>query len=353
MKTYKFLFICLISPWLTSAALHADSLLFSHTENPHVVVHNRVLARVNDKPITVLDLMKKMDMLFLKQFPEYTSSPAARCQYYQVNWPHVMRELIDKELILADAQESKLPISSGDVRQEMEILFGPNIIANLDKIGLSFDEAFKIVQGDLLIRRMMSYRVNNKALRSVTPQILREAYEEFAKTNIKQETWHYQVVTIRNNEATLGAETAQQAFQLLTEEKIDLADLDKILKEKGAFATSSLSVSEPFYHTEKDLSDVIKHILIDMTPESYSHPAAQKSRTDKSTVFRIVYLIEKVPGGTIPYSEIENQLKDELYGAAMAKESEAYLKKLHDHYDIHVDDIEALLPADFQPFTLK
>src|SRR5262249_17801417 len=147
-------------------------------DKAHIVVNNRILARINEKAISVVDLMKKLDVLFYREFPQYTSSKVARYQFYQANWKNVLQELIDKELILADAEENKLPISSGDVRQEMEQLFGPNIIANLDKVGLSFDDAWKIVQGDITIRRMMYMRVNAKAMRQVTPQDVWAAYEE-------------------------------------------------------------------------------------------------------------------------------------------------------------------------------
>lgn len=347
---FIFLTLCCLPE---SSTLFADSPLFGGESNQQILVNNRVLAHVNNKPITVLDVMKKMDMLFLKQYPEYTSSPQARFQYYQVNWKHALQELIDKELILADAEENKITISAGDVRQEMENLFGPNIIVNLDKIGLSMDEAFKIIQGDLTLRRMMGIRVNSKALRSITPQQIREAYEDFAKKNIKQDTWHYQVVTIRNNDTAAGEATANLCYEMLTSNKTTLADLNKKAKEKDGLSKSSISVSEAIYHTEADISDAIKPALKELTPGKYSKPIAQKSRTDKSTLFRILYLQEKVPGGAVTYSEIENQLQEELFDKAMSKESEAYLKKLHVHHAIPDDYIEDTIPADFQPFVIK
>lgn len=318
-----------------------------------IVVNNRVLAYINGKPITVIDLMKKMDMQFLRQFPEFTSSSPARYQYYLVNWRHVLQELIDKQLVLADAEEMKVPLSAGDVRQEMEELFGPNIIENLDKIGLSFDEAFKIVQGDILIRRMMMHRVNSKAFRFLTPQAIRTAYEDFSKKNVKQETWHYQVVTIRNLSTTLGENTSQNAYKLLTEEQVSLQDLIKTLQEKEMIQKSRITVSEPFYHIESELSDFVKNSLKEMAPNTYSKPVMQKSRTDKNMLYRIIYLQEKVPGGAIPFAEIENQLKDQLYEKAVAKESEAYLKKLHGHYFIKDTYISDNVPESFQPFELK
>lgn len=351
MKIY--LSICLFFSLSVSPLAGVDNFLFGKSDNAHIEVNNRVLAYVNSKAITVVDVMKKMDMLFLKQFPEYTGIPQARFQYYQINWKSVLQELIDKELILADALENKIPLTAGDVRQEMESLFGPNIIANLDKIGLTLDEAFKIVQGDLLIRRTMMIRVNSKAMRSVTPQIIRESYNEFAAKNIKKETWRYQVVTIRNPDSALGAETAHIGHKLLTEDKVSLDELQDSLKDLDVIGKSSISISEPLYHTEADMAEQIKATVKEMETGDISQPLIQKSRTDKSSVFRIVVLLKKVPAGAVPYFEIENQIKNDLYDKAISRDSEAYLKKLRTHYAISDTYISEMVSEDFQPFFLK
>lgn len=331
----------------------ADPFLFGKSDNAHIEVNNRVLAYVNGKAITVVDVMKKMDMVFFKHFPEYTSSPHARFQYYQINWKSTLQELIDKELILADALENKVPLTQGDVRQEMETLFGPNIIANLDKIDLTLDEAFKIVQGDLLLQRTMMIRVNSKAMRSVTPIVIREAYNEYAAKNVKEEAWHYQVATIRNPDSSSGAETANLSHKMLTEDKIELDALPKALKASDALGKSVVTISDPLYHTQGEMADMIKTTLCPMEPGDISQPIAQKSRTDKSTVFRIIVLKEKVPAGAVPYSEIENQIKNSLYDKAITKESEAYLKRLRTHYAIQDSYINEMVPEDFKPFSIK
>lgn len=318
-----------------------------------IVVNNRVLAHVNGKAITVMDVMKRMDMLFLKQFPEYTSSPQARFQFYQANWRQMLQELIDKELILADAEENKVPLSSGDVRQEMEKMFGPNIIANLDKIGLSFDEAFKIIQGDIKLRRMMMIRVNSKVMRAVTPQVIREAYDEFADNNMKKETWHYQVATIRNNDPKAAKKAADEAYAILQRGNILLIELPKAMKDGNLLEKSTLSISEPLYHTEDDVAEAIKEGLKNMSPGTYSEPLFQKSRADKSHVYRIIYLIEQLPGGKVSYAEIENQIKDELYDKRMGIESDLYIKKLRDKYPVDTVDVDGNLSEAYQPFLLK
>jgi len=64
-----------------------------------VVVDNRVLATVRDQIITVVDVTKKMDMIFCQQFPQYKGMPEARYEFYRVNWRRIFQELVDRQLI--------------------------------------------------------------------------------------------------------------------------------------------------------------------------------------------------------------------------------------------------------------
>lgn len=331
----------------------ADPFLLAQQENAHIIVNNRILAKVNEKAISVVDLMKKLDVLFYREFPQYTSSTVARFQFYQANWKGVLQELIDKELILADAEENKLPISSGDVRQEMEHLFGPNIIANLDKIGLSFEDAWKIVLGDITIRRMMYLRVNSKATRQVTPQDVLQAYEEHIKPIVRPDEWTYQVISIRSKNEENGAIAANLAYDLIAEGKTPITELSKAIIQLPDGTNAQISVSDEFHHVDKEVSESYKASLSELSNNSFSRPIAQKSRLDKSTVFRIFYLKEHLIAAPISLQESENRVKDKLIEIAAAKESDKYLNKLRKHFDIKADDIKQITAGDFQPFLLK
>src|SRR6202035_4022048 len=94
MKKYS-LFISALLTLAMPTQGSCDSLFFG--QEAQILVNNRILAKVNGKAISVIDLMKKLDMLFYRQFPEYTSSMQARFQFYQANWKHVFQELLDKE----------------------------------------------------------------------------------------------------------------------------------------------------------------------------------------------------------------------------------------------------------------
>ena len=137
---------------------------------PKIIINNRVLATVNGNPISVLDLMKKMDLMFYQQHSELLDSVSMRYQFYMASWKEVLKSMIDRELIMLDAQSQNMPVTSGDVREEIEEIFGPDVLENLDQAGLTYAEVTKLIHSDILIRRMLNYSVNMKALKQVTPE---------------------------------------------------------------------------------------------------------------------------------------------------------------------------------------
>jgi len=318
---------------------------------PHIFVKNRILSQVNGKAISVIDVTKKLDLLFYRQFPQYASSVEARFQFYEINWKPVWNELVEKELILAEAAEHHIEITKGDVRQEMEMVFGSNIIANLDKAGLTYEEAWEMIKEELTIRRMLSIRVNSLAFNSVTPKDVRSAYEEHIKEHTRLNAWRYQVISIRGKDPSACEQAASDAYQLL--ETCPAEELEGRLKEASKIGKDiTLTISNDYEHDENHVSEAYKTILCTLEPETFSSPIPQKSRTDQSTVFRIFYLKEMTPGGTIPYHEIENKLKDSLIEKMIEQESEKYIARLRQHFDIQNVDEYQMIPDDFQPFAL-
>lgn len=334
---------------------HANGAIIGAPPEQEIIVNNRILAKANGKAISVIDVMKKMDMQFYRQYPQYASSAAARYQFYQANWKRVLSELIDKELIVADSEEGKMTVSAGDVRQEMESMFGPNIIANLDKAGLTFDEASQMVLADIIIRRMMYFRVQSKAIAQATPQKIKEFYDVFAKSNIRDNEWVYRVITIRHRDASKAAETANIVRGMLTDGTVGIDDLSEKWKtdHSAAQRAPTVNVSEEFHTKELELSDSFRTSLVQLSPESYSVPVTQKSRSDNSTVVRIFYLKAMNPGGPVPFSEVAAKIKDKLIDDAMDKETKTYLNKLRQHFDVHEEMTKDVLNSDFQPFILK
>ncbi len=327
-----------------------DTSLLSPSKQPtHIEFNNSILARVNGKPITLYDVIKKLDMIFYQQFPQYRDILDAKYQYYTINWKHVLNELIDKELVLADAEEVSFSVPTGEIRQEMENLFGPNIVATLDELGLSYDEAWNILKGDLTIRRMVYLRINPAAQRAMTPQAVRKAYETYAVENRLPERWKYRLISFRDSDNSRAAEGANLAHHLLTEENIPLYNLVAELTKRGVQKETVVSVSEQFLQAPKEVSEMNRDLLASLDAGKYSQPVAQKSKATKSTIFRIFYMEEKLPEGAEPLDKVENIIKERIFNEITGKESEAYFNRLHKHFAVQ----QFVTKEDYQPFVLR
>lgn len=352
----KMIFFALCLLLSSLSGLQADPVLNKTQEEGKIIVRNRVLANINGKPITTYDVMKKMDILFYREFPQYITIIPARFQFYQVNWRSVLDDLINKELVLADAQDHKMEVTSGDIRQEMETSFGPNIIENLDKVGMSFDEAAKIIESELMIRRIVGARVHAKAVRTVTPTKVQQAYEKFVRDpkNASLTEWRYQVVNINDRNSKKAEEASKEAYRLIVEEKVPLNQLADKLKEANVLGPKTkITVSEEITNNEGELSDSYKKILTPLAANTVSQPSAQKSRTTRAMVYRIFYVHDRKEGGVPPFADMENKLRERLLNELVDKETEKYLTKLRLHYRVRDSDIDANIPKTYQPFGLQ
>lgn len=106
-----------------------------------------------------------MDMVLHQNYPQHAESVPARFQFYTSSWRSVFMEMVDMELILADAKDKEIKLTDGDVREEIENRFGPNVLQTLDGLRLSYDDAWKMIKNDLLMQRMVWFLFSRKRCR--------------------------------------------------------------------------------------------------------------------------------------------------------------------------------------------
>ncbi len=348
--------VCIGIAISAAQSLDAAPALFggSSEEKRTIAVNNRILAKVHGKVISVVDVQKKLDVVFYRHFPEYATSPSMRYQFYLVNWRPILNELIDKELVLADARENKLEVTRGEVRQEVESIFGPNIMASLYEVGLTYEEAREMLQGDLMIRRMMMQRVNLKALRRITPSEVKKAYLEHIQKNRIPTEWVYQVITVRHANPVKGLASATILRDLLSSQQSTLEELAKNYPNIEAIdPETKVTFSEEFKQTENEASEAYKETLASLESNSFSQPIAQQSRNKSETVHRIFYLKEQKLGGIIPFTEAENEIHSKLVNEAIAVETQAYLERMRKQAGLTKEQLLRLVPHDFEPFVLR
>ncbi len=311
---------------------------FSDTQQ--IAVQNSILAKVNGNTISVLDVKKKMDMVFHKNYPQFANSPQARFQFYDSSWRHVLMEMIDQQLMLTEAESKQIPLNDGEIRQEMETRFGPNIMLTLDKIGLSYDEAWKMIKDELIVQRMTWWFIHAKAIHQVTPQDIRQAYRIHLKEHPSFDELKYRVIVIRGENAE---ERANQMHKLLTENTLTTGFSLSLIQE----IDPTVQVSAEFTAKDKELSDTHKNALSSLTPGTYSAPIFQKNKTDHQSIARIFFLSEKTNHPAPAFENMSYDLRNELIQKAVAQESSAYLEKLRKSYPFDEN-----IPKDLHPFSL-
>lgn len=322
--------------------------------NAQIAVNNRVLAKINGKAFSVIDLMKKMELVFYREYPEYADSAEAKIQFFKSQWKYVLDELIDAELILASSKEMNMSVSDGDVRQEIERIFGPNVVDNIDKLGMSYEEVFKMLASDITVQRMTYSMAQMQAMNKIGPSDVRASYEQFCKENPIEEEWSYRVITLKGSHKDNLELTAELCHALLEQKSSTLDELSTFLEDKQLISKEiNVSVSEPFIRQAKTVSTAHKEILTSLTPETFSKPIFSESTGQKKQLSAKIFYIEKYQApGVHPLKEVEARLKNKLLEKAIDEETVAYRQKLRKRFGIEPDFLAKKLPINFEPFIL-
>lgn len=358
----KKIFLSLLVP---SACLFAQSILpsslgfpgstFSKSEKlSRILVENRVLTRVNSQAISVIDVMKKMDMDFYIDFPHLMDSEVARYQFYRARWKAQLERMVESELILEDAKSHKIEVTKGDTREEIESRYGPEVIVNLDKIGLTYDEAWEVVEKDILVQRMTQGHLYLRGVMNISPEDLLKAYQEHIQTNRKPDFWKYYMISFTGPNALEDAQMAQDLLLKLQSQSKNFKSLSiRFENEFQDFANKKITISNPFQLSSEQVSESHRELLSSMTPETFSAPFKETSRATQKPVYRIFFLEEFTPGGKVELAEVEDKLIMKLKQNRIEEEYLAYVTMLKERYGITSQSIFDSIPSDFEPFTLK
>jgi hypothetical protein len=305
-----------------------------------ISIQNRVLLKIKGKAVTVMDIVRKLDFLFYRQYPEHVDSIVARYQFYSLAWRNALEAVIDDYLISADAEEKKVSVQDGEIREELEKVFGPNVVLSLDKMGLALPEAIELMRTELIVQRMTSAMVRSKAFSEVHPQLIRERYEQMVRENPPQSIWHYQVLTLKGTEAPASA---QEAARLFHDEKFPLSLIAPQLMQAGAEA----NLSELYVRTTPELSASHKEILSTLKSEAISPPIQRKES------YQIFYLklYEEAKPKTL--KEMEEEIHALLTQEASIRFNKAYREKLRKQYGLTETYLKERLPEEFEPFLLR
>ncbi len=363
MKNHTLYFITLFSALLSSISADSPELfnskrqpsLMSSEPPSELIVYNRILAKIHGKTISVIDVLKKMDLFLQRNYPHLIHSKPARFQFYASQWHETLTQIINQELILADAEHLELKVSDAEVREEMLNRFGPAIMATLDSIDLTYEEAKKMIYNEIVVQRMMWYRVNSKALNKVNPKDIKCAYKEFCIQNPSLEQWKYQVLSLRSVNQALSEMLAAKACDLIHHAAHDeLSTIaDQIKKDASEDSALTVTLSSDLEADEKSIALPHKEVLQTLTVGNFSKPIPQVSRADNSVVYRIFHLKEHTVKKTPSFEKTAEQLREGLLNTAASAEHESYIAKLRTKMGYDEHQFLEPLPDNFQPFVLR
>lgn len=327
MKT--FVFLCLAM----NAFAFNPSSSFADIQEPKLLITNRVLVTVMNKPISVLDVVKKMNVTLEQNYPQYKDDPSAKYHFYMQNWKYVLMQMVDAELMLKDAEKLELKITDADIREQMHERFGPNIMKSLTSIGITYDEAKKMIETDLITQRMMWYRVHSKALSKVGPDEIKKSYQDYVCKNPSSNTWTYEVLSMKSDDKESSSKIAGKAFDMLSAAKLGIQEAALALKnDSHKDHKTHITVSDTIQAKEYELSQNHKDVLKTLSKGQFSTPVEQVSKNGKEKVYRIFHLLDFQKQEPEAFNQIADQFKDELIQKQVNDINSAYLKKIRARY---------------------
>lgn len=311
-------------------------------------VNNRILVTVMNKPISVLDVVKKMNVMLEQSYPEYKNIPEAKYQFYSQQWRSVLRQMIDAELMLKDAEKLELKVTDAEIREEIHTRFGPNVMKSLKDIGISYDEAQKMVKSDIITQRMMWYRVHSKALSKVIPLDIKKSYQDYIFKNPSDNIWTYEVLSVKSSNDASSTSVATKAFDMLSAAKLGLKEAASSLKsENKSDSNLQITVSEVITAKEYELSSSHKDALKSLAKGQFSKPIEQQGRNSKEKAHRIFHLIDLQKKEPAKFVALADQFKDKLVQDRVNEFNQSYISKLRLRYGFNdlstVDKLEPFI----------
>lgn len=355
MKRFKTFFLCFSAFCVCASITAFETPSPIAPAAPSFVINNRPLIRINGKIISLMDVVKKMDLIIYEHFPDTRNSPVRLYQFYTAQWKFTFEDMIFHELTLADGETKEIKVSDGDVREAMEKRFGPNIISNLSKLNLQYEEVRDMVHAELLVKQLQGMKIYSKAQLSVTPEVVKKEYAAYLDKNPPKEEWVYQVISARGKDQATCKSIIEQVSQDLKLNSTKLASVYEELKLLPEVQNQSvaLNVSNDFVVENKNLSAEHRAILTKLNVNEFSAPIAQLSRLDNSTVYRIFYLKSHTIKEPPTFNAMADELENNLLNDAAQKEREVYKQKLYKKFGIDQDFLKQVLPDDYQPFVIK
>lgn len=349
MKMLLGLITCLLLATPTIGAPWNQNSGKPNSQAKSVKVCNRVVAIVNDEPITLLDVTKHLDLILAQHYPEYKDSPAMRYEFYQSQWQGFLDDIIENKLILAEANERGAKVTEGELHQEIERRYGPNVLHTIDEMGKSYDEVRKMVTDEMLVQKVTNFVVRYKAFSRITPAGIQEAYKAYLASTPETNEWSYYTVSIRGNSDESCEELAQRIVEACEKENVAFQDVVRKLAEEGKIPEGvQANLSNLFTQKDTELNDSYRAALTGLKPGELSAPQVH-TKVASQPIYRIFSLTAHNIAKPKVFADVQEELRMQLFRKYVSEEATSFLTTLRTKYGVvkHTESILAGKPQSF------
>ena len=339
---------------LSSPLLHANpyhSQFAPQQKSYKLIVHNRPLIKVCGTMISLHDVVQKLNVLIMNNNPDYLDNPEALFHIYQQHWQASLEELINAELMVAFWKDKKFVMNDTEVRASINDRFGPNVVENLNRVGLTYEQAFQAVEKDLMVYQLSWYFVKTKAEASVTPEKIKGAYQQYLAEFVPSEEWSYEIVTIRGDEPSFCKNVALK-IKDSAEKTISLHSVSDLLEGvKNSFSTAEHAVTvstQEYTHDKTTIPSNYKEALTKISVGSLSEPIVEGSA--KKPVVKLLRLQKVEKEEPQPFDTLAEEFRVQMETTAHNEEMQHFITTLREQYGYTIP--LSMLPSDYIPFEL-
>ena len=339
MKTYVYTFI--FSLFLVA---------FGTSEALSIQTSNRILVKVAETPITVLDVKREMDRQIYMNDQRIFENPQATYTHYMKNWKHVLQKIVQDEILYLEAKKMEYKIPSHDITQKVAELYGDNSVETCRMLSMTAEQAREHCNKEVISTHLSWYKIWNKSIMAATPKMTNIAYADHVADLAKKDQWTYQTIYVKGKDEKEVLNISDEVATMLKES--DCENISGLLHGIGAghedlHLRASKDITLHTNELSSSLLSTLGSLEEGMTSEVITN---QKGEEYIAKILRLKS-IQKEP--IPPYEELAENLRNGLINKFGSENTTMFFEDLYKQYDIDGLYGEKLTASTLQPFSIQ
>lgn len=310
----------------------ALALLFAAQPEAEAAVVERIVAVIGDKAILLSDLRKRSEpglVQIYQTVPPGAQRNAAISQLYRA----ILDRLVDEELELRAAQQSKITVSAREIDEALERvakqnkLTVPALLIEAQRGGLDERSYRDELRRQLLEAKLINVRLQGRI--RVTEEDLRLSYRKLVLDE-RQRLSFTPAWIVLGAGATGPEQRAQRKLAESLAERARGGNFDELARKYSEEPTSRANGGKLHPMLPNALHPVLARVAIGLEPGETSPPVLVGGK------LVILKVLERAETQLPDYAEAQRELGERVYMEKMAQAKKAWLEGLRRQHHVEV-----------------